>query len=67
MQGDWKQICVSFLHRPNLKPSWQRQHAAAHDFRRSRIRQFLMHRNRDKNLLNQFSEQMLLLNGNQIM
>ncbi len=66
MQRDGKRSCVSSLHRPNLKPSGQRQHAAANGFRRPRIGQFLVYRDGYKNLLKQLCEQIFLFDGDEI-
>ncbi len=66
MQRDWKRGSLNFLHRENLKPGGERKHAVAHAFWRSRIAQFFVHRNGDKNLFKQLSEQMFLFDGDQI-
>ena len=66
VQCDWKLGRLSFLGRANLKPGGERRQAVAHVLRRFRIAQFFVHRNRDKNLLKQLSEQMFLSDGDQV-
>jgi len=66
MQRNWKRDQGSFVYRANLQPCRQRRHASTHISRRSRIRQFLVDGNGDKDSFKQFSEQMLLFDGNQI-